>query len=166
MLPFNELISHVCVRPERQEFLCHYHHDAKKRNEMLNTHCLWTSSMTPTVIFFTSQRYYFYQPKPIYSGLPEANTGVVFEPYPKVRSFVTNSHDTDMPISTIRSWVLDLICALINFYLNRSFLPYCTVTSPVLCPASPISPRTTSFSSIWTWTQLDLAVSTRGFRSS
>ena len=84
--------------------------------------------MTPTVIFFTSQRYYFYQPKPIYSGLPEANTGVVFEPYPKVRSFVTNSHDTDIPISTIRSWVLDLICALINFYLNRSFHPYCTVT--------------------------------------
>ena len=109
---------------------------------MLNTHYLWMSLMTPIVTFFILQHYYFYQPKPIYSeqSLLEATIGIVLKPYPKVQSLVANFHDTDMPISTIHSWVLDLICALINFYLNQSFLPYCTitithiVTQPVLSP--------------------------------
>lgn len=55
-------------------------------------------------------------------------------PYPEVRSAVANTDDPDMPTSTIRSWVLGIIWAIIIPGLNQFFFfryPSVTVTSIV-----------------------------------
>ncbi|KII90413.1 hypothetical protein PLICRDRAFT_173833 [Plicaturopsis crispa FD-325 SS-3] len=42
-------------------------------------------------------------------------------PYPEVRSAVANTDDTEIPVSTIRSWVIGLIWAIIISGLNQFF---------------------------------------------
>ncbi|KAF8966107.1 OPT oligopeptide transporter [Flammula alnicola] len=55
-------------------------------------------------------------------------------PYPEVRSAVANTDDPDIPVSTLRSWVLGLIWAIIIPGLNQFFFfryPSVTVTGIV-----------------------------------
>ena len=42
-------------------------------------------------------------------------------PYPEVRSAVANTDDPTMPVSTIRSWVIGLVFAIIMSGLNQFF---------------------------------------------
>jgi hypothetical protein len=42
-------------------------------------------------------------------------------PYPEVRSAVANTDDTTMPVSTIRSWVIGVIWAILIPGLNQFF---------------------------------------------
>ncbi|KAI5123186.1 hypothetical protein M0805_003953 [Coniferiporia weirii] len=51
-------------------------------------------------------------------------TAVILEddsPYPEVRSAVANTDEPDMPVSTIRSWVIGLIFAVVISGLNQFF---------------------------------------------
>lgn len=52
-----------------------------------------------------------------------AITGILEDdsPYPEVRSAVANTDDPDIPVSTIRSWVLGAIWAIIIAGLNQFF---------------------------------------------
>ncbi|RXW20483.1 hypothetical protein EST38_g5346 [Candolleomyces aberdarensis] len=55
-------------------------------------------------------------------------------PYPEVRSAVANTDDPDVPVSTIRSWTLGLIWAIIIAGLNQFFFfryPSVTITGIV-----------------------------------
>lgn len=45
-------------------------------------------------------------------------------PYPEVRSAVANTDDPDIPVSTIRSWTLGLLWAII-IPVRRSWLIDC-----------------------------------------
>ena len=53
----------------------------------------------------------------------EAIVGVLEDdsPYPEVRSAVANTDDPEIPVSTLRSWVLGLIWAIIVPGLNQFF---------------------------------------------
>lgn len=42
-------------------------------------------------------------------------------PYPEVRSAVANTDDPDMPVSTLRTWVIGLAWAIIISGLNQFF---------------------------------------------
>lgn len=42
-------------------------------------------------------------------------------PYPEVRSAVANTDDFDMPVSTLRTWIIGLIFAIIMPGLNQFF---------------------------------------------
>ena len=42
-------------------------------------------------------------------------------PYPEVRSAVANTDDFDMPVSTLRTWVLGIIFAIIMPGINQFF---------------------------------------------
>ncbi|PAV19757.1 OPT oligopeptide transporter [Pyrrhoderma noxium] len=51
-------------------------------------------------------------------------TAIIFEddsPYPEVRSAVANTDDPSMPASTIRSWVIGLVFAIVISGLNQFF---------------------------------------------
>ena len=50
-------------------------------------------------------------------------------PYPEVRSAVANTDDPDLPVSTIRAWVLGLIFAIV---IPVSFFFFCTLASITL----------------------------------
>ena len=64
---------------------------------------------------------------------------VVFEddsPYPEVRSAVANTDDPTMPCSTLRSWVIGIIFAIIMSGLNQFFFfryPSVTIGNVSLC---------------------------------
>lgn len=61
-------------------------------------------------------------------NLDRANLGDLEEdsPYPEVRSAVANTDDVDMPVNTIRVWILGMIMAIIIPGLNQ-FLYVCRV---------------------------------------
>lgn len=66
----------------------------------------------------------------------EAIVGVLEDdsPYPEVRSAVANTDDPEIPVNTIRSWVLGLIWAIIVPGLNQFFFfryPSVTITGIV-----------------------------------
>ena len=55
-------------------------------------------------------------------------------PYPEVRSAVANTDDPSIPVSTLRSWVIGLIFAIVMSGLNQFFFfryPSVTITSVV-----------------------------------
>lgn len=54
-------------------------------------------------------------------NLDRANLGDLEEdsPYPEVRSAVANTDDVDMPVNTIRVWILGMIMAIIIPGLNQ-----------------------------------------------
>ena len=55
-------------------------------------------------------------------------------PYPEVRSAVSNTDDPDVPVMTIRTWVLGLVWAILLSGLNQFFFfrfPSVTVTAIV-----------------------------------
>lgn len=54
-------------------------------------------------------------------NLDSANLGDLEEdsPYPEVRSAVANTDDVDMPVNTIRVWILGMIMAIIIPGLNQ-----------------------------------------------
>lgn len=58
-------------------------------------------------------------------------------PYPEVRSAVANTDDPDMPVNTLRAWVIGIVWAIILPGMNQFFFfryPSVTVTgvSPTL----------------------------------
>lgn len=73
-------------------------------------------------------------PSPLPSSLfTELLTNVVEDdsPYPEVRSAVSNTDDPEMPVNTLRVWVLGIIFAMVIPGLNQFFFfryPAVTIT--------------------------------------